>query len=287
MEHKNEKTGISIQSGLCGGLFLKTVFIHTVIFLWFVLLLSGVGCSGSEPAKPGKPKIIAELRSELDFGEFAKKPEIKGKESTTSADEAGLFAGKGAEKGKKSLWEGLPKKVDPAYLALTRFEPPPREIKKKRAALLKKKKTSQFVAFRPRDKPIIFGGRGFELQGFEEASKLRLFPGFYRIIDPPLELEGPEKKETLDLSVEKLKEKKELIFHTRSARFGKIKFDLAEEEFEKKVPKKKVSMVTEISETQVLLSQPKDEMLLLQPAENEMDLLIGNEEVNRAAFRGR
>ena len=157
MEHKKGKAGITIQSSLGGGHFLKTVFIHAGIFLWFALFLSVLGCSGSESPKLGKPKIITELRSDLDFGEFAKKPEIKGKESATAIDEAGLFAEDRAEKGKKSLWKGLPKKVDPAYLALTRFEPPPQEIKKKRAASPKKKKASQFEAFRPRDKPIIFG----------------------------------------------------------------------------------------------------------------------------------
>lgn len=270
-----------------GGYDLREpVFIYSGYFLALGLFLFCVGCSRSEAPKLGKPRIITELRSELDFGEFAQRKEKKDKKSSIPMEEAGLF---GRDKASRNaLWEDASTQFDPDYLALTKFEPPPGKKKLKRTAAAKMKPITQRTdTIRIQDKPLILGGRGFELRGFEEASRQKLFPGFYRIVSPPLEPDGREPKEKLDLSVEKLKENMELIFHTRTARFGKIKFDLAEEEFETKVPPKKVSTVPAIDETKILLSQPKDEMLILQPGEQTMDLLIGHEEVNRAAFWGR
>ena len=100
-------------------------------------------------------------------------------------------------------------------------------------------------------------------------------------------LDAPE---SLDLKEGEIKSKRGLIFHERGGGFFKAEeVEEKEKEKDKKNNLPKVispPVVEKIPETQFRLSQGKGKEMVLLPKvkEGEIDLLMGNEDVNRKAY---
>lgn len=135
-----------------------------------------------------------------------------------------------------------------------------------------------------RDKPLVFAGRGFEIRGFESHGRNKLYFDFTRHFRKPY----PHKKVIpspghLDRGLSQVRSSRELIFHPLKSAWGRN--SSREPEPQKILPTKKNVPVKKIPETLLRFSENGKTQLMLRPGGEALDLLRGNENVNRHRYQ--
>lgn len=174
-------------------------------------------------------------------------------------------------------------KTDKEYLALQRFELPPQKEEKK-----SEKKTGgkeELDTIRLREKILILGGKGSDIQGFKSKAKDSMNIDENSRLADPLPEEPPKKEHVkLDLKEDNIKNKRSLIFHQQGAGFFKTEEPDKKDVISKAAPLKTSPTLERVPETKLLFSQGKDNQISLQPKEGKLDLLLGNEGFNRRSY---
>ncbi len=166
-------------------------------------------------------------------------------------------------------------KGDSEYLTLNRYERISRvAIKSTRTQRPRVRDTVT-----PGDKPLALAGKGFDLQGLQLGRHVD-FP--HRLQKPLLKpVSIPE--DYLDLRLTQAKSAKDLIFHPLRQALGEDSRQSIHQEDEK--PEMKKTQVLEgVSETKLLLLEGGDSFLILRPGRESLDLLGGNEKINRKKY---
>jgi hypothetical protein len=168
---------------------------------------------------------------------------------------------------------------DAEYLALNRYERFSQAIKK--PVRVNRQKVRDTVA--PGKKPLTLGGRGFEFKGRQLQSKAGRFVSFTHRLQKPVPKMEPVPEDYLDLRLTQAKSSKDLIFHPVRQAFGKYdrqKTYLKDEKPEKKNPQ----VLQDIPETKLLLMEADNSFLILRRSSESLDLLSGNEKINRKKY---
>lgn len=168
---------------------------------------------------------------------------------------------------------------DEEYLSLNRYERFSQGTKK--PVRINKQKVRDTVA--PGEKPLTLGGRGFDFKGRQRQAKPDRFVNFRHRLKKPFPKMEPVPEDSLDLGLTQTKSRKDLIFHPVRQALGKYsrqKKYLKDEKSEKK----KTQVLEDISETKLLLMEADNSSLILRRSGESLDLLGGNEKVNRKKF---
>lgn len=255
-----------------------------------------VGCGGHKEAAPKEvpkektvkvlpPAVVAHLRLDLDRDiSDVKTPFLS--ENKEDLKPEGTAIGK-KEAGSISVTP-LPSddtgyKTDKEYLSMKRYEQPvpatlPQETRKE---------LDDSGRFERREKNLVLGGKGFDIQGFNAQARENLNVDTTSRLMAPVLPELPKKEPAhLDLEEGLIKDKRTLIFHDQGAGYFKSeKIEIKEEKPKKPQPKVTAPSGLEIiPETKLRMSQGKDNQLTLSPNERGIDLLMGNEELSRKIY---
>lgn len=260
--------------------------------LFFAVFFSqaGFGCSKKGDELVIEQRIIKlALRSEVVFDQIVSTVPVVEKETVESP--AAAEEEVPLEEDEKSARAGLSGidafERDPEYLAIERFEQPPPE---KTIGPVLRARREEPGSIQVRDRKLIFAGEGFETEGFEANSSEKLSMDFLSHLKPPPQEHAAERKrDRLDVKEDKIIGKKNLIFHSPAvAFFDEDVVSAREPEADAVVPRKENTMAVErIPETKVLLTHEPKELLKLRPSKESLDLLLGNEKVNKRLFRNR
>lgn len=252
-------------------------------FLLLTFSQAGLGCSQTEdPRNVEQPTVIAGPGVEpgLDPAVAARKREA-GKPPVFGEDIPRLKAAGEIPSGE----ENSHNRED--GLVFKRYKQPPllESEGRKRASESKIPETVHI-----RDRGLIFGGAGFEIKGFEEVSRGKLNTGFIaHLRPPPIPAAIEREPDRLDLKDEKMKSKKNLIFHPPLATSFRKEPLIPKTPPSRKPTREEERPValSEIPETKVLLTEEPEGLLKLRPDKEGLDLLIGNEKLNRWRYEKR
>ena len=265
--------------------YRKLSFLISGLFLFLSL-----GCGASEeeeevvviPDSP--PQITITLRSDMNF-EQPLEPDPKIDESKKIEQEAGkkkrFIFGR-----KTSPVSGF--KADAGYQSIDRFEtvsPETFEIKFEKQPTKPKKRIRKTVKLQ--DKPLVFGGRGFNIEVFEHALNPAVDVDYAsHLREPPPLVEPIGATDHLDPDGEYSKDTKGLIYGETRVAFGEMPPPLVETKPVE--PKKQSTGPVEKSPNSVLVFPPGEESIaVVARDENSMDLLVGNENLNVKRFRSK
>ncbi|GJL77665.1 MAG: hypothetical protein NPINA01_06540 [Nitrospinaceae bacterium] len=165
---------------------------------------------------------------------------------------------------------------DKEYLAMNRFERPRVKVKEPTVSRLEIQDSVAVV-----DKPLALAGRGFDIKGFQSYSRETPQADFLRHLKRPVPKPDPVLKDHLDLQLSQVKSSKHLIFHPLGPSLSPFQKPAHPEGPE---PQKKPQALKPIPETKLLLNEGEKSGLLLRPGSESLDLLIGNEKINRKRY---
>lgn len=168
---------------------------------------------------------------------------------------------------------------DEEYLSLNRYERFSQGTKK--SVRINRQKVRDTVT--AREKPLTLGGRGFDFKGRQRQAKTGRFANFTHRLQKPLPKMEPVPKDSLDLGMAQAKSRKDLIFHPVRQAFGEYnrqKNYLKDEKSEKKNPQ----VLEDIPETKLLLMEADNSYMVLRRSRESLDLLSGNEKINRKKY---
>ena len=135
------------------------------------------------------------------------------------------------------------------------------------------------------DKSLILGGRGFNIQVFDEASDLSLDMGHTSHLREQAKYIpniGPE--DHLDLAEEYSKHTKDLIYGEARMAFGKMPPPLAKSNAFKS--QAQVQIPVEKNPNSLLILPPVGESIaIISRGKKSLDLLAGSENLNKKRFR--
>lgn len=272
---------------LCDYIIMESFYRKLPFAAVGLILFLSPGCGKDEqeqvvviPDSP--PQIVITLRSDINFEQpLEPDPQID--------KSAGQFPDLGKKKrvilGRKK--PPLPAfKADEGYQSIKRFErvsPDTFEMSFEKKPASKKKRGRKTVKLQ--DKPLVFGGRGFNIKAFDRALKPAVDVDYalhLREPVPPVLPVGPA--DHLDPNGEYSKDTKGLIYGETRIAFGKMPPPLAESEpVESKAP---VSVPAEKHPNSVLAFPPGEESIaVISKDKNSLDLLAGNETLNKKRFR--
>jgi hypothetical protein len=260
---------------------------------WFALLFVLLGVVAVafffNQKEAGEPEITAssENTSEAPVAPSAKeqsakplptqtepKPTKPASKSEQTQNESA--SGESSRSAKPSEKKALTFKQDANYLAMNRYEWPSLESKPPVAIGEHVRKTATAV-----DKPLIFAGKGFEIQGFQSLASQVVRADFLQHLNRPAPKVKPVRLERLDLQLIQAKSSRQLIFHPLGSALS---------QFQKPAPwetphsRNNPQDLKPVPETKLLFGENKRSELILRPGSESLDLLIGNEKINRKEF---
>jgi hypothetical protein len=167
---------------------------------------------------------------------------------------------------------------DAEYMALERHILP--EYPQKKRVAIKHRDIAD--TFQVRDKPLVLGHRGLEIKGFEMESYIKLEFDYYHHLQKHYPIPAPrEPKEKIDPQAKIAKYTKEFIYQPTRQALNKMKsVDMQEPE-----PQKAMAPLEKIPETYLRLSRKRPTQLILHRSDKALDMLYGNEKVNRDAYQ--
>jgi hypothetical protein len=175
-------------------------------------------------------------------------------------------------------------KADAGYQSIDRFEkmaPEKFEISfEKKPSKKKVRKTVKL-----QDKPLVFAGRGFNIEAFEPAVNPAVEVDYVsHLREPPKKPLAIGAVDHLDPNGEYSKDTKGLIYSATRAAFGKMPPPLVEPEPVE--PKIQFAGLAEKNPDSILRFPPGEESIaVIARDEKRLDLLIGNESLNKKRFR--
>lgn len=254
-------------------------------FLVPLFLALSLGCGGSEeeevvviPDSP--PQITITLRSDIIIEQPLEPDPQSDKSAEIEPDKK-----KRVRFGRKAP----PKpafKADAGYQSLDRFEsasPETFEIKFEKKPAPKKKRIRKTVKLQ--DKPLVFGGRGFNIEVFDhEVSPAVEVDYVSHLREPTPHPKQIGAADHLDPKGEYSKDTKDLIYGETRVAFGKMPPPLVESEPMK--AKAEFPNSIERHPSSVLVFPPGEESIaVVSKDENSLDLLAGNETLNKKRYR--
>ena len=177
-------------------------------------------------------------------------------------------------------------KTDESYQSIERFErvsPETFEISFENKPKPSKKIIRKTVKLS--DKSLILAGRGFNIQTFVKASDLKLDMDYTSHLREQAQYIPPiDSKEHLDPTEEYSKHTKDLIYGEARMAFGKMPPPLAKSNaFNSQA---QVQIPLEKNPNSVLILPPgKESIAVISRDEKSLDLLVGNEALNKKRFR--
>ncbi|MEK9627712.1 MAG: hypothetical protein VW455_01675 [Nitrospinota bacterium] len=177
-------------------------------------------------------------------------------------------------------------KADEGYQSLNRFENASKEtfkIKFEKKPEPKKKRVRKTVKIQ--DKPLVFGGRGFNIEAFDHEVNPAVEVDYVsHLREPPPHPLPVGAADHLDPNGEYSRDTKDLIYGDTRIAFGKMPPPLVEAE--PREQKVETPLSIEKHPDSVLVFPPgEDSIALVAKDENSLDLLIGNETLNKKRFR--
>lgn len=170
-------------------------------------------------------------------------------------------------------------KSDKEYLALSQYEQFSRPAKT--PVRISRQKVRDTVT--RGDQPLTLAGRGFDFKGLQPQSRAAGDVGFVHRLKKPFPKMESLPQDHLDLQFTQAKSSKDLIFHPSRQALGKYnrqKIYLKD----KKPEKKKTQVLQDIPETKLLFTDADNSFLILRPKRESLDLLGGNEKINRNEY---
>lgn len=168
---------------------------------------------------------------------------------------------------------------DAEYLALPRYERFSQTEKKPVQSHRQKVRDTVTRS----DNPLTLGGRGLDFKGRQPRPKQNRLADFTHRLKKPVPKMEPVSKDNLDLKLSQVKGVKDLIFHPVRWALGKYnrqKIYLKDEQPEERKPQ----ILDNIPETRLLLMEEDNSFLVLRRSPKSLDLLGGNEKVNRKEY---
>ena len=137
------------------------------------------------------------------------------------------------------------------------------------------------------DKPLVFAGRGFNIETFDHAFKPAVEVDYVsHLREPPKKPLAIGAADHLDPEGEYSKDTKYLIYSATRAAFGKMPPPLVEPKPIE--PKTQFASLAEKNPDSILLFPPGEESIaVVVRDEKRLDLLIGNESLNKKRFRSK
>ena len=264
-------------------------FSALIFLLIATLVMGGAGCSSSTPEKqgykgtvyvpPSSLVINSRVRSHVKFAETQKMPEIDMTQSLPLKQEK---VDEGAIKIKQEkLQEQLePYKSDAEYLSINRYEWPhimgPKKVK---AALQLKLGSAIRKTVRTIDKPLVFSGKGFEIEGFSNRSQEKLYFDFNRHLEKPLPWASEKKtSERLALKEEHTQSTRVMVFHPTRSALGKLP-ELEEYRSLESLEEGPAVHLKKVPETELILEHGMESHLILKLGRHSLDLLRDNKKI--------
>jgi len=170
-------------------------------------------------------------------------------------------------------------KGDKDYLALNRYERFPRSAKISVGTNQQNVRDTVTVI----DKPLTLAGRGFDFKRFQTQSSADRHVGFINRLQKPLPKMEHVSEDHLDLRLTQAKSSKDLIFHPLRPALGEYNRQMIYQKNEKR-ERKKPQVLEDIPETKLLLMEGEKSFLILLSGSESLDLLNGNEKINRKKF---
>ena len=262
-----------------GSLYRKLILATEVVFLSLSL-----GCGGSEeeevvvliPDSP--PQITITLRSDITLEQpLEPDPQFDKSVAIKTGEKKRTILGRKATP--------LPAfKADVGYQSIDRFEkmyPERFEISFQKKP--PKKNIRETVKLQ--DKPLVFAGRGFNIETFEHAVNPAVEVDYAsHLREPPKKPLAIGAADHLDPNGEYSKDTKNLIYSATRAAFGKMPPPLVEPKPIE--PKTQLAGLAEKNPDSILRFPPGEESIaVVARDEKRLDLLIGNEFLNKKRFR--
>jgi hypothetical protein len=259
--------------------YRKLIFTTGLIFLSLAL-----GCGESEEEEvvvvvpDAPPQITITLRSDIIL-EQPLEPDPQFDKSAVTE--------KGGKKKAILGRKGTPLpafKADVGYQSIDRFEmmaPERFEISFEKKP--PKKQTRKTVTLQ--DKPLVFAGRGFNIETFEHAVNPAVEVDYVsHLREPPKKPLAIGAADHLDPNGEYSKDTKDLIYSATRAAFGKMPPPLVEPKPVE--PKTQFAGLAEKNPDSILRFPPGEESIaVIARDEKRLDLLVGNETLNKKRFR--
>jgi hypothetical protein len=170
-------------------------------------------------------------------------------------------------------------KGDKEYLTLNRYERFP-QAEMMPATTGKQNVRDTVTAV---DKPLALAGRGFDIQGFQSPSLRVRNADFTNRLQKPLPKRQHIPEDHLDLKLTQAKSSKDLIFHPLRPALGGYNRQTIHQE-DQKLEKRKPQVLEDIPDTKLLWMDGGKSFLVLRRASESLDLLTGNEKINRKKY---
>lgn len=232
--------------------------------------MASSGISQENPVAPPSEKL--ETRPSPDKN----KPEPARQEQAIEPVQSEPASGATASSSVKEDKKGFTFKSDKEYLAMNRFERPLLEARTPVVTVKGVREPTAVV-----DKPLVLAGRGFDIQQFQSPSRQVVQADFLQHLKRPVPKIKPVLQERLDLQLKQAKSSKHLIFHPLGSALSQLQKPTLWEDPESQ---KKPQDLESIPETKLLFSESENSQLILRPRRESLDLLIGNEKLNRKEY---
>ena len=261
-------------------IYRKLIFFAVPAFLSFFL---GYGESQEEVVKVPKspPQIAIILRSEFNI--------IQPLDPDPQYEKAEELKQGKVKKKKVRFGRRVPSipayKADAKYQSLNRFEnsvTEPFKIDFEKKNDLKDKRIRETVKLE--DKPLVFGARGFNIEAFgHERLPAVEVDYFSHLREPPPLLKPIGEVDYLDPKGEYSKDTKELIYGETRVVFGKMPPPLVEPE-QVKLKTESEKPLEKHPDSILVILPGKENIAVISRSKKSLDLLAGNENLNKNRF---
>ncbi len=167
-------------------------------------------------------------------------------------------------------------------MSLNRYEPPYPPITESQPKTVPAQSDIR-EALTGADKPLVLAGKGFDIQGFQSLTKEPMHVDFLQRLHRRDQGNVEEKpREQLDLALHQVKSSKSLIFHPTQPALSKL--PPLPSEMNRETEIEKFEDMDEIPETHLHTQENKENLLILRPGSSSLNLLTGNEKLNKKQF---
>ena len=266
------------------------------IMLGFGFLVLGCGenpedNSAFEIAK-GPPQIKIALHSELEL-DFSLDPAPQLHVSENETDKLGAVDNKsiaGLNDNHKKIAMSRPQSVrrlafekDNEYESIQRYE----HMESYAITIEKNPQSSQIrKTVKAHDKPLVFAGRGYNISAFERESKPEIDLDYATHLLPVTpEPTSLHFKRKLDSEEGNSRDSKYLIYNSTRSAFGKLPPPLVESKPELSKKAELPVQLERNADSVLLLPHERKSILVLRKSEKQLDLLEGNESLNKKSFQ--
>ena len=277
-------------------LYKKRSYLHSLLFLGLLLY----GCGEKQQAEVAienfdtPPQVTITLHSQLalDFP-LDPAPQLS-TDDTLGTGEAGgakvnaAYAAFKRKRGNQSQSGALPDfKANHEYQSLKRYE----NIDSERYIIKFEKspdRSSDGIreTVKLQDKPLVFAGRGYNINAFEKEMIPAIDVDYATHLVATLpEPQAEEAEDLMDLKAGYSRDTKFLVYNSTRSAFGKKLPPLIDSKPEQKRSMKLAAPLEKNQDSILVFPSGKESIVVLRKAEQQFDLLRGNEMLNKKQFK--